>query len=112
MGKRGLALVIALTCALSLLVGCAGSDRASESRASSGLTPITIGADAYPPFSSNDENGNPVGIDVDIATEAFHRIGYEPTFTFIDWEKKADLLATGEIDCVMSCFSMTGRENE
>lgn len=30
----------------------------------------------------------------------------------IDWEKKKELLASGELDCVMGSFSMTGRENE
>ena len=30
----------------------------------------------------------------------------------IDWEKKNELLASGELDCVMGSFSMTGRENE
>ena len=54
----------------------------------------------------------PSGIDVDIATEAFRRIGYKPEFTYIPWEKKTERLAAGDIDCIMSCFTMTGREDD
>ena len=36
---------------------------------------IVVGSDNYPPFNYMDENGNPTGIDVDIATEAFKKIG-------------------------------------
>ncbi len=73
---------------------------------------ITIGSDNYPPYNYLDENGNPTGIDVDIATEAFRRIGMQAVFTYIQWDNKNELLASGEIDCVAGCFTMTGREND
>ena len=60
----------------------------------------------------NDEYGNIVGLDVEILTEALARIGYKPNYQLIDWEKKKELLASGELDCVMGSFSMTGRESE
>ena len=59
-----------------------------------------------------DEYGDIVGLDVEILTEALARIGYKPKYQLIDWEKKKELLASGELDCVMGSFSMTGRENE
>lgn len=111
MKKCRLIAFAALALALMLLVGCAQSSDAAD-KASDDLKPIVVGADVYPPYSSNDENGEPSGIDVDIATEAFRRIGYKPQFTYISWEKKGELLAAGDIDCIMSCFSMTGREDE
>ena len=45
---------------------------------------IIIGGDNYPPFNYTDENGNPAGIDVELAKEAFHRMGYKPVFVNID----------------------------
>lgn len=36
---------------------------------------ITIGCDDYAPFSYMDVNGNVTGIDVELATEAFDRMG-------------------------------------
>ena len=55
------------------------------------------------------EDGNPTGIDVDLAKEAFKRLGYRVEVVYIDWEKNKELLKTGELDCVMGCFSMAGR---
>ena len=44
--------------------------------------------------------------------EAFRRMGYRAEFTTIDWEKKTELVDSGEIDCIWGCFSMAGREND
>jgi len=70
------------------------------------------GCDTYAPFSYLDADGKPIGIDVELATEAFHRMGYEPNFVFINWEEKKDLVESGEIDCIWSSFTMTGRDEE
>lgn len=59
-----------------------------------------------------DENGNYVGIDIELATEAFRRMGYQAEFQMIPWEEKARLLADGSLDCLWSCFTMNGREND
>ena len=61
---------------------------------------IIIGGDNYPPFNYTDENGNPAGIDVELAKEAFHRMGYKPVFVNIDWENKKKLVEQGKIDCI------------
>ena len=53
---------------------------------------IIIGGDNYPPFNYTDENGNPAGIDVELAKEAFSRMGYKPVFVNIDWENKKNLV--------------------
>ena len=76
------------------------------------LKTLNVGSDLYPPFVYTDEYGDIVGLDVEILTEALARIGYKPKYQLIDWEKKKELLASGELDCVMGSFSMTGRENE
>ena len=105
------------------IAGCSGpSDGASASSAKStasqakddddGLKTLNVGSDLYPPFVYADEYGETVGLDVEILTEALARIGYKPKYQLIDWEKKKDMLASGELDCVMGSFTMTGRENE
>lgn len=76
------------------------------------LKTLNVGSDLYPPFVYSDEYGDIVGLDVEILTEALGRIGYKPKYQLIDWEKKKELLASGELDCVMGSFSMTGRESE
>lgn len=93
--------------------GSASSEKSAASHAkNASLKTLNGGSDLYPPFVYSDEYGNIVGLDVEILTEALARIGYKPKYQLIDWEKKKELLANGELDCVMGSFSMTGRENE
>lgn len=76
------------------------------------LPEILIGSDDYPPFNYIDSNGRQAGIDVELATEAFRRMGYKVRFVLIEWEDKKQLLESGEVDCLWGCFSMDGREND
>ena len=71
---------------------------------------VRIGSDDYSPFFYRNESGDFAGIDVELATEAFKRIGRRAVFIEIDWSEKNLRLENGEIDCLWGCFSMTGRE--
>lgn len=120
-----ISLFVALAVASAFVVaiaGCSGRNGEASTSASKGLDAsqvkdddlktLNVGSDLYPPFVYTDEYGDIVGLDVEILTEALARIGYKPKYQLIDWEKKNELLASGELDCVMGSFSMTGRENE
>lgn len=72
---------------------------------------IIVGSDVYPPYNYMDENGSPTGIDVELAREAFGRMGYQAVFVGIDWEEKDRLLKEKAVDCVWGCFSMNGQED-
>ena len=73
---------------------------------------IIIGCDMYAPYTYKNRTGEFVGVDVDFATEAFGRLGYTVQFREIVWENKQSYLDSGEIDCLWSCFTMSGREDE
>lgn len=100
---------MSLSLLVCLLSGCKTSDLESDE---SNLPVITLGSDNYPPYNYLNEDGNPTGIDVDLATEAFKRLGYRVEVVYIDWEKNKELLESGKIDCIMACFSMEGRLND
>lgn len=107
--------IVAGLCALcllsGLLSGCAapaGSDSPNEDA----LPVITVGSDNYPPFNYQDTSGHPTGIDVDLAVEAFRRMGYRAQFVTIDWEEKKNLVESGTIDCIWGGFSINGREDQ
>lgn len=109
-GRRAAAcLCVFLTAALC--AGCGSRSNAVKNHEED-LPVITVGCDNYSPFSYMDVDGDLTGVDVDLATEAFHRMGYEPKFEFINWEDKKELLEDGSIDCIWSCFTMDGREEE
>ena len=88
----------------------AGLTACSKTQAAAALPELTVGSDNYPPFIYLNNDSTPTGIDVDIATEAFARMGYAVRFEIIDWEQKTKLVESGAIDCIWSCFSMDGRE--
>lgn len=92
----------------ALLAGCAPV----VSEAEQSLPQIVVGCDNYPPFNTVGTSSGYAGIDVELAREAFHRLGYEPVFQLIKWEEKDALLESGEIDCVWSCFGMQDRKGE
>ena len=97
--------LLASSAALGGLTACGGTDAKN-----SNLPQILIGSDTYPPYIYLNNDGTPAGIDVEIATEAFRRMGYAARFEVIDWEQKTALVESGAIDCIWGCFSMQGRE--
>ena len=97
--------LLAASTAIGGLTACGGTDAKN-----SDLPQILIGSDTYPPYIYLNNDGTPAGIDVEIATEAFRRMGYAARFEVIDWEQKTALVESGAIDCIWGCFSMQGRE--
>ena len=104
---RGMVLA-AVVCCVSLS-GCGAAEKTAQQ---TDLPDIIIGSDNYPPYNYENVDGKPTGIDVDLATEAFRRMGYQAVFTYIDWEKKKELVDSGKIDCIWGSFSIDGREEE
>ena len=111
--RRGLRLAACLlalaTCAV-LLCSCLHPGKADSYTAA--MPVIVVGSDNYPPFNYMGTDGAPTGIDVELATEAFGRLGYRVKFVTIDWEKKKELVENDTIDCIWGSFSMDGREEE
>ena len=97
--------LLAASAALGGLTACGGTDAKNRD-----LPQILIGSDTYPPYIYLNNDGTPAGIDVEIATEAFRRMGYAARFEVIDWEQKTALVESGAIDCIWGCYSMQGRE--
>ena len=103
-----------LALAMSVLCGCQArrDGQASTGTDTQGLEKIIVGIDKFEPYSYLDMDGNYTGVDIDLATLVFHELGYEPEFQIIPWKDKNTLLADGTIDCIWSCYSMNGREDQ
>ena len=97
--------LLAASAAVGSLTSCGGTNAKDSS-----LPQLIVGSDTYPPYIYLNNDGVPAGIDVEIATEAFRRMGYAARFETIDWEQKTNLVESGAIDCIWGCFSMQGRE--
>lgn len=109
------AAALCLICMVAAIFsGCttgAGITGQNSGKSDDKLPEIIIGSDRYPPFNYIDSDGRQAGIDVELAAEAFRRMGYKAKFVTIDWENKKQLVDNGEIDCIWGCFTMDGRED-
>lgn len=93
------------------IYGCS-SGHSEEINSEDELLQITVGCGKYAPFTNLDGSGDFVGVDVDLAVEAFHRLGYEPVFKEITWKNKSDFLENGTVDCIWSCLEMDDGRDE
>ena len=104
---RQIALILSLMFFVFPFSACQPEDTGT---AGEQLPEIVVGSDEYEPYFYANDNGDYTGFDVELATEAFRRIGYRARFVKIKWSNKDRLLAEGKVDCLWGCFSMTGRE--
>lgn len=112
MEKRKRVGVVVAVCIFSIILSGCGNKKSASQEKKKEVPQIVVGSDNYPPFNYTSEEGTPTGIDVDFATEAFARMGYEAKFELIDWENKKTLVDNGDIDCIWGSFSIDGRERE
>lgn len=68
--------------------------------------------DSFPPMGFNDEAGNIVGYDIDIAREACKRLGVTLELQPITWTANVQELNSGNIDCIWNGFTTTPEREE
>ena len=71
-GKRVIAAILLVGISAATLAGCKNEDISKKEREK---PVITLGSDSYPPYNYLNEDGISTGIDVELATEAFKRMG-------------------------------------
>ena len=92
------------------LAGCGSS---SDGKKSADKEQFIVGFDAAcPPYGYQDENGEYVGFDLDLAAEVCKRNDWELVKQPIDWNAKDMELNSGTISCIWNGFTMNGREDE
>ena len=110
--KKWIAMVAAAVMLLSLLTAC-GKKPAATNDNETEKTTFTVGFDAeFPPYGYQDENGEYVGFDLDLAAEVCTRNGWELVKKPINWDSKDMELNTEVISCIWNGFTMQGREDK
>ena len=56
--------------------------------------------DTFAPMGFRDSNGEIVGFDIDLATEAARRIGVDLETVSIEWPNSTSILTNGEVDVI------------
>ena len=76
--KRKIFLVGGIIAAAAVIMsGCQTKTASEQTGAEDDRPHIMVGCDDYTPFNYMDVDGNMTGIDVELAREAFDRIGYQ-----------------------------------
>ena len=111
--KKLIALAAAAMMLLSLFTACGKEPAANNDNDTEKTTTFTVGFDAeFPPYGYQDENGEYVGFDLDLAAEVCTRNGWELVKKPINWDSKDMELNTEVISCIWNGFTMQGREDK
>ncbi|PAV28163.1 basic amino acid ABC transporter substrate-binding protein [Virgibacillus profundi] len=98
-----------------VLFGCGDSDTASSEDGDSadGKTKLVVGTDAtYAPMEYMDEDGNIVGIDIDIVEAIAEAADFEVEFKNIGWEPLFPAVDNEEVDFAVSSITITDERKE
>ena len=118
--KKKISVLLALMLiGTAVLAGCGGkkeekSDAKTEEKQTDNKEDtFVLGFDAaFPPFGYQDENGEYIGFDLDLAQEVCKRNDWTLKKQPIDWDSKDMELNSGTIDCIWNGFTMNGREDK
>lgn len=120
--KKKICLLLALIMLLSVLAaGCGqGGDNGGNQSSDASLENVkekgelVIGLDdSFPPMGFQNESGEIIGFDIDVAEKVCDILGVKLRLQPVDWNSKEMELNTGNIDCIWNGFSVSPeREKE
>ena len=99
--KKILALLLVLAMAAFLFASCDMRDT------------IIVGYTVYKPMNYENDNGELVGFDTDLAKAVFEdKLGYKVIFKEIKWDQKYLELNSGTIDCIWNGFTANTADSD
>lgn len=103
--KKKIALLLALVLTLSL-AACAKKEESDLDYVKKKGT-LVVGITDFAPMDYQDENGEWIGFDADMAKAFAETLGVEPEFVVIEWDNKILELDAKTIDCVWNGMTLT-----
>lgn len=73
---------------------------------------LTVGITLYEPMNYEDENGELTGFDTEFTKAVCEKLGVEPDFQVIDWNKKEIELKSKTIDCIWNGLTVSEDRKE
>ena len=109
MKRRMMSLVLIATMIAGVLSGCGKSSAASDSDLEyiQGKGKLIVGITDFAPMDYQDDNGDWIGFDADLARLVAEDLGVEVEFTEIDWDNKILELDNKSIDVVWNGMTLT-----
>lgn len=114
---KKLKLISCLLTVSFLLMACGGDTNATTDKkevflGEPGDTFVVGLDDTFVPMGFRDNDGNLVGLDIDLATEVAKRLELNIEFQTIDWAMKETELNSGNIDAIWNGYSITDERKE
>lgn len=104
-------LSVLLVCAMLVTMTACGNNKEEKKEETK---KFVVGFDAeYPPYGYKDEEtGEYVGFDLELAEKVCEMEGWELVKTALNWDSKDMELNSGSIDCIWNGFTINGREDD
>ena len=107
--KKGLLMIMSLAVLTGVLVGCGGQGAQGDGQNAdnSGKKWIIATDTVFRPFEYKDENGNLVGIDVDILAAIAEDQGFDYELRSMGWDASIAACQSGQADAMIAGASIT-----
>ncbi|MBE6882195.1 MAG: transporter substrate-binding domain-containing protein [Oscillospiraceae bacterium] len=106
--KKLIAVILALVFTLSF-TACGAEESSSDLEYITNNGKIVVGITDFAPMDFEDENGEWIGFDADMAKEFAEYLGVEAEFIVIDWDNKIFELENKSIDVVWNGMTLTDK---
>lgn len=104
--KKLVTLLLAFMFVAGLVAGCGGGDKKPAAKKEAAKKVVVGLDDNFAPMGFRNEKNEIVGFDIDLAREAFKRLGMEAEFKPIDWNAKEAEIKSKRIDAIWNCFTV------
>lgn len=104
--KKFFALLLCAVMVLSM-VGCGSKNEETDMDYVKGKGVLVVGITDFAPMDYQDENGNWIGFDADMAAAFAESLGVKVEFVEIEWDNKELELDGKSIDCVWNGMTLT-----
>ena len=113
MMRKKLSMLMTVILVIGMLAGCASSSRESSEDSKKDTEPLKVAMDLkFPPFTGTDTDGNPEGIEVDIANALGEYLGRDVEIINTDFTMLMTSLETGETDVVICDMTVNEERKE
>ncbi len=107
--RKVLCLVMAMLMLALCFTGCGKKDEKSDKEYVQEKGVLVVGITDFAPMDYQDEDGNWIGFDADLAKAFAKELGVEVQFQLIDWDNKAFELEGKAIDVVWNGMTITDK---